>query len=209
MSVKKLILLLMLVIILLMSVACFDRSKKIADATPDLSEIKAICELATMKCYYHNVAKFKEEDAERFLFWLKDKHFWVEYSGIVEIGIDVSQVSIDVKDTIVTITMPKAKVLRYKVDSKTLNENSFFVAKGSADISAEDQIKAIAEAQNKMVMSASTDSILLANGQQQAQTLLEKYIMNLGDAVGKQYTIKWVYLDSQSGEVEEKTTAGE
>ena len=48
--------------------------------------MKAICELATMKCYYHTVAKYKEENAEQFLWMSKDKKFWVEYSGIVPPG---------------------------------------------------------------------------------------------------------------------------
>ena len=42
---------------------------------PETAQMKAICELAVMDCYYHNVAKFREEDAEGFLWWQKDKHF--------------------------------------------------------------------------------------------------------------------------------------
>lgn len=66
-----------------------------------MTEMRAICELSTMDCYYHNVAKYFEKDAQRG-FWgigKKDKHFWVEYSGVVRMGIDASLVNIEVEDT--------------------------------------------------------------------------------------------------------------
>jgi len=40
--------------------------------------MKTIANLAVMDVYYHNVAKFKEEDVKGVLLWKKDKHFWVE-----------------------------------------------------------------------------------------------------------------------------------
>ena len=114
---------------------------------PKISQMKAICELAVMDCYYHNVAKFREENAEGVLFWQKDKHFWIEYSGVVSLGIDVSQVTVEVDDTLVTITIPEAEVLRCQVDSDKLSEDSYIVAKNSAKISAEDEVAAFAQAQ--------------------------------------------------------------
>ncbi len=50
------------------------------------------------------------------MFWYKDKKFWIEYGGIVKLGIDVSLVKIDIQDINVTITLPQAKVLSCKVD---------------------------------------------------------------------------------------------
>lgn len=32
---------------------------------PDVTEMRAICELSVMDCYYHNVAKYFEEDAQK------------------------------------------------------------------------------------------------------------------------------------------------
>ena len=70
----------------------------------DVSEYSAvsdICELATLRSYYHNVAVYEEKPSgavkvvSDILTWpfnnlLKTgyKQFWLEYSGIVEIGID-------------------------------------------------------------------------------------------------------------------------
>ena len=44
---------------------------------PNLGQMRNICELATMECYYHNVAKYEEENAELALL-LKDILFRLE-----------------------------------------------------------------------------------------------------------------------------------
>ena len=175
--------------------ACGGSAEQIT-MEPETSQMKAICELAVMDCYYHNVAKFKEEDAAGILFWQKDKHFWIEYSGVVSLGIDASQVALEVDDTLVTITSPEAKVLRCQVDSNELSEDSYIVAKDSARISAEDEVAAFAQAQADLEETAASDTALLSSAQQRAQDLLEEYVQNIGEAVGKDYTIQWVYLDS-------------
>ena len=154
--------------------------------------MKAICELAVMKCYYHNVAKYTEEDAEGFFVWKKDKKFWIEYSGVVTLGVDVSQVSIEIEDNEVTITLPEAKVFGCEVDSDSLTEDSFIVAKGSASIDAADEVEALKIAQTRLAEMAPNDRTLLANARQQVQNLLEDYISNIGNAVGKEYSIKWI-----------------
>ena len=162
---------------------------------PQAAQMKSICELATVQCYYHNVAKYMDDDAVGMLWWKKDRKFWVEYSGVVTIGIDTSLVKIEVDGENVTITIPPAKVLGYKVDEKTLTKDSFIVANDSAKVDAEHQTEAFKEAQAKMQEEASNDTVLLANAQQRAQKLLENYVNSIGDCVGKTYNIKWVYLD--------------
>lgn len=186
--------------------ACGGSAQK-TTMKPETSQMKAICELAVMDCYYHNVAKFKEEDAAGVLFWKKDKHFWIEYSGVVSLGIDASQVALEVDDTLVTITIPEAKVLRCQVDSNELSEDSYIVAKDSARISAEDEVAAFAQAQADLEETAASDTALLSSAQQRAQDLLEEYVRNIGEAVGKDYTIQWVYLDSADSAPQSETNS--
>ena len=64
--------------------------------TADFSGVTSVCELATLKCYYHNVAKAETEASGIFAKWLKTgyKKIWTEYSGIIEYGIDISQVTV-------------------------------------------------------------------------------------------------------------------
>lgn len=158
---------------------------------PDVSQMQAICELSVMDCYYHNVAKFYDEDAEKFLFWSKDKEFWIEYSGIVRLGIDVSQVNIQVEGDTVTVSLPEAKVLGCEVDSKSLSKDSYIVADGSAKITADDQTEAFAAAQEDMEKTAAADITLLTMARDRARQLLEDYIRNVSEAADHPYTIVW------------------
>ncbi len=174
---------------------CCACGKEDVQIQPQEAQMRSICELATLECYYHNVAKYKEEDAEGILLWKKDKHFWMEYEGVVTLGIDASLVTIDVNGTDVNITMPKARILDCKVNEESLTPDSIIVAKKSADVKAEDQMLAFAEAQGKMQETAAADTTLLANAQQRAQKLLEDYVNNIGKVTGQQYNIKWIYVD--------------
>lgn len=194
---KKIISLFLSVLVALTCVSCKPSVEQTPlNMEPQVSQMKAICELAVMECYYHNVAKYTEENAEGALWWKKDKHFWVEYSGIVKVGVDMSLVSIDVADTKVTISLPSAKLLTCTVDSASLSEDSFIVDKDSAKIEAADQIKAFADAQTDLENTAATDTTLLASAQQRVQSLLEEYINNIGNVTGKKYSIQWIYLDA-------------
>ena len=205
---KKIVVLFLSMVIAFSAVGCGESEpeQKEPVVEPQVSQMKSICELAVMECYYHNVAKFMEKDAERFLWWTKDKHFWIEYSGIVTLGIDVSLVNIDVSDSEITITLPEAQVQSCKVDSASLNENSYIVDKNSADITAEDEIYAFAEAQRKLEETASNDKALLSEARQRAQSLLEDYVTNISNTVDKDYYIKWIYVDS-SGKTTETATS--
>ena len=127
----------------------------------------------------------------------------VEYSGVVKLGVDVSAVDLEINGTEVTITLPPATVLECKVDSDSLNEDSFIVDKDSAKIEAEDETRAFADAQSDMENKAKNDDVLLTEAQQRAKALLEDYVNNIGEAIGVEYNIQWVYLDNQKG------TAGE
>lgn len=201
----------LILIILFACSACATEQEKPLELEPKVTQMRAICELAVMDCYYHDVAKVFEEDATGFLFWTKDKHFWVEYSGIVRLGVDISQVSVTVSGTKVTITLPPAKVLDCKVDSSSLNEESFIMAENSAEARAEDTVKALELAQIKMEETASNDKTLLASAQQRAQLLLEEYVNNIGETVGKTYTISWIYINENGSKtvVEPETNISE
>ena len=216
---KKLMCILISAVLTLSLAACSNTEPAPVDMEPKTSQMKAICELAVMDCYYHNVAKYELKDAEGFLWWTKDKNFWIEYSGVVTLGVDVSRVTVEVDGTKVTISIPAAEVLSCTVDSSSLTEDSYIVAKDSAAIEAEDEIEAFSVAQADLEATASQDTALLASAQQQAQQLLEDYITNIGKATGKSYSIEWIYLDennvpvgseqTDSGTVEESSAPAE
>lgn len=192
---KKIISILLVFMLAFSCMACAKTTEPKQEIVPQASQMKAICELATMKCYYHNVAKYTQEDAAGILWWKKDRRFWIEYDGIVTMGIDASLVDIEVDNDTVTITIPPAKVLGFEVDETTLNEDSYIVDTKSAKVKAEHQTEAFKQAQDHMKEEAEKDTLLLANAQQRAQKLLEDYVNNIGNCVEKTYNIKWIYLD--------------
>ena len=194
-NVKKAIALLLILVLSILCISCEKAEGSQKDIQLNDSQMRAISELAAMECYYHNVAKFEEEDAAGILLWKKDKHFWIEYSGIVKIGIDASLLELAVEGDTVHISIPNAKVLSTKVDQASLTKDSFIVDVDSASISAEDETEAFKEAQKEMTEAASNDLVLLENAQQRVRKLLEEYVMNIGEAAGKEYSIEWTYIE--------------
>lgn len=193
---KKYIIVFIAVIVMGLCVSCGQSEEMQTEKMePQSSQMKAICELATMECYYHNVAKYTKKDASGILLWKKDKHFWVTYDGVVNLGIDTSKLQVEVNGEEVTITIPEAKVLSTRVDEESLTKDSFYIDKDSADIEGEDQTAAFKEAQDYMEEKASKDTALLASAQQRAEKLLEDYVKNIGEAVGVEYKITWKYLE--------------
>lgn len=186
---KKFISVLLVIIALLPISACGTEKTEVK---PELSQMRAICELATLECYYHNVAKFNEPGKN---WWDKDKHFWIEYDGIVRIGIDASLITISIdENNTVTITIPDAKVLDCTVNSKSLSDDSYIVDVKSAKITAEDETNAMAQAESKMLETAKADNALLISAKERAKELLENYVNNIGVCVEKQYNIVWTEI---------------
>ena len=161
-----------------------------------LTQMKSICELATLKCYYHNVAKItKEKDV---LWWDTTAELWIEYSGIVKLGVDITNLDMQVDQNQVTITMPKAKVLSCQVDQTSLDKDSYYTNReglGAEKINADDQTEAIKTAQENMLENVESDDSLLQQAEQRAQELLEQYVKNVGNAMGKTYEVSFVIAE--------------
>ncbi len=203
---KKLLALILTLATLICCTACNntgDTSTSVPSyaVVPQMSQVKAICELGVIECYYHNVAKFTQENAETFLWWSKDKHFWIEYSGVVKFGVDMSLLNMKVEGTNVTITLPPAKILNCKVDSQSLNHDSFIIDKNSAAITADDEIQAFASAQDNLLKTASEDKMLMIKAQERVQLLIQDYINNLGTSIGTEYSILWIYIDEEGNHI--------
>ena len=160
----------------------------------DFSGINSVCELATLKCYYHNVAKAETEASGLFKkLGIGYKKIWTEYSGIVELGIDVNKVSISKPDDkgVVKVTIPDAEILNVDLDEDSMSEpltDTGFMTK----ITKEEETAALAEAQNNMEETAQENTTLLAQAKERAKNLIEGYVKNVGEQIGEEYTVEWV-----------------
>lgn len=182
----------LLVISMLCLTGCADKKEEKKEA--DFSAIQSVCELATLKCYYHNVAK-SETEASGLFKWLGTgyKKIWTEYSGIVELGVDVSKVSVSKpsKDGVVKVTIPDAEILSVDLDEDSMGEpltDTGFMTK----ITKEEETETLAEAQNHMEETAKENGNLLNQAKERAKSLIEGYVKNVGEQIGKEYTVEWV-----------------
>lgn len=158
--------------------------------------IQRICELATLDCYYHNVTEWsKPSDWKGY----GAKKLWMEYDGLIRVGIKADQVKISEADNegVVTIEIPQAVILNKDLDEDSLYEIDStspmwgFVPLYSS-ITTEERREALAMAQEDMVSSASRNGMILNEAQERAKKIIEKNIVTLGEAAGKNYTVQFV-----------------
>lgn len=169
--------------------------KEIQEETniPQISRIKSICELVTVECRYHNVAKSTKEAGMGVLHWgEKERIFWIEYTGIAEIGFQTKDIKMKQEGTLVTIILPKPYV-SCKVDSASWTKDSYVISGDQwiqkNPITANDQTQAVREAQIAMEDTIRNNSTLLNAAEIQAKELIENYINQIGEATGITYTI--------------------
>ena len=170
-------------------------SKTKIEADTIKESIKTIAELATLSYSYTDVGLFSDKKTVT-LFGNEigiigtDKSFIISYDGEVKMGLDVSQISVEVKDKRIIITMPPIKILSHVVNEKSvklLDEKSGLFN----SISVKDYTNFIAEQKQKM------DEKVHENGLfSQAQTNAEAQIKALLLAIpgiSEEYKVEFVY----------------
>lgn len=173
------------------------------ETIPELGQIKNICELATLECYYHNVAKSVKESGTGVLhLGEKERPFWMEYTGVAQISFELDQVKMEQHGKEIIITLPRPQIT-CRVEPDSWNEDSYVISEDQwiqkNPITAEDQTQAIEEAQAYMQEKVENNSALLYNAEAQAKYLITNYIDQIGQAAGVDYHIIW----------EDKAAAGE
>ena len=95
---KKRVTLLIINMLMITGICTACSEKKQAVNEPDIAQVRNICNLATLECYYHNVAKsVKEAGSGLWHIGEKDRTFWIEYTGTARLGIDMSKVSMKIE----------------------------------------------------------------------------------------------------------------
>ena len=160
----------------------------------DFSGASKVAELATLKCYYHNVAESETEESG-ILAWLLHtgyKKMWIEYDGYVTLGIDVNQLKIEQPDAnnVVKVTLPKAEIQEVYLDKESISDPLIDTG-WLTDITVEERNTAIAAAQDDMYATAQENAMMFNQANERAKKLIEGYIQNVGSAIGVEYTVEW------------------
>ena len=181
--------------LLLLTTAC-GKAEEPALPLPQEEQVKTICQLAVLECEYHNLAKYQDgQKVERFLWMTKGKRFWVEYSATVVLGIDADQVSMERQGDVVSITLPRARVLNCKVNGDSLSKDSYIVDKDSAPVTAQDEVAAFQDAQDGLQKTVEADNNMMNLAQKRAEELLRNYVNSLAKATGTEYQVEFHYIE--------------
>ena len=178
--------------------------ENITNSFPNVSKI---CELATLKCYYHDVAEETVEPTGWFQYGYKK--FWIEYEGVVVFGIDAKKVDIQKPDSNgeVKVYVPKAQVLNIDMVTDTMKdvvmENGAFTK-----ITTEDQAQAYAQTQANMRDTAEANESLLTEARENAKKLIESYIIEVGNKAGNLYKVSWIDDDPNEVQTENDRDQG-
>ena len=190
---KNKFLMILIMFVLLSMVGC---SKEEIKSKPDEMKIRNICNLATLRVDYNNVAKTKKEGSG---FLKGELKAWVEYKGFVKLGVDMSKVKMSLADKTVTITMPNAQVLDIDIVDESYNEDSWTFSQkewwNTNKITTEDKTQAIKDAQTMMKETAAADTTLLMQAQNRAKLLIENYINQIGKLNKTDYSIIWLDVE--------------
>lgn len=200
---KKIYIIISLLIVLCLVVFWFISDKdNIESLEKNLSKIELSGDLVTLETYYHNVAEVEKDAGTGIAHWFeKDRKLWIEYTGIVKVGIDLSNVKINTKGDIITVFIPKAKIIgKPNVLAEEFNKKSFLDSKDGIlnknELTTQDATKAMAFAQSTMQDSVRNDSQLLKTAQKRARNLIEEYINQFSGISDTLYTIKWEYEEN-------------
>ena len=165
------------------------------DFVPELSRIKSICELSTMKCIYHNVA-YGTQYAGTGLSHMgeKSRSFMHEYDCEVEISYSVDRIKMEQDGTEIRITLPEPNITSRKIP-ESISPDSYIEEPDSNfndnPIKAETISKAISLADVNMEEEIRENTNLIASAEYQAKALIENYIRQIGLLTNVEYRIIW------------------
>lgn len=96
-----------------------NESKVISDTIARLKE--NVQELSTIKYYYTDVGSFENYNRVwNVTIPLTYKRFIVSYDGVITVGIKLKKMSVEVKDKVIEVHLPKAELLSHELDENSM-----------------------------------------------------------------------------------------
>lgn len=193
------------------------------ETVPEVGSIRNICKAAVLKCEYHNVAKSVKHKGKG---WKhtgeKDRKFWIEYRGTVEISFDAKKVQMKTEGTHITVTLPEPE-LECEVIPESWTEDSYVIEPDNQikigklkvkyaqnPITYEDQKAAVASAQEDMERQVRENSSLIDTAENQLKELVRNYIDQVGKMTDQSYQVTFQDADTASdGNAAAETTAAQ
>ena len=193
---KKIIIVMTLIITALCLTGCGKGNIK--DLSENIKKMELTGNLVTYKAYYHNVVEYEKEKGSGIThLFEKDRKMFIEYTGTIKLGINLTDVKIDVNDDEINVFVPMAKVIgEPNVDKNNFKEENFIESKEGINknkITADDSAEVFNKAQKSIKENASKDKELLSLAQKRARVILEESIKEFSQIDDSKYTINWEY----------------
>ena len=133
-------------------------------------KLEAVSELTTAKLTYTGLVRYTEGNIP----FLTKKEFNMLYRAGVRAGIDLSQANIDVTDSEVKLTLPKAEIQEISVDADSIQfyDESFALFNGEK---REDTVEALKVAEEDVRENGNMED-LMAEAQEQTEILLTGFL---------------------------------
>lgn len=187
MKIKKIaVICMILCLCAVLTTGCSDKNES-KDKEPDFSQIQNVCELSSIECWFHNVCEYEEKKS-----FGRSKKFFIEYRGVVKYGVDANKIEIASPNAAgeVEVTLPEVSVSSVDLDTDSIeamvSEEGIF-----AKITTENQAEAIAVAQDDMEKKTTEDTTLKAEATKRAKVVIENFVLEMGNAIGEEYTVVW------------------
>lgn len=187
-----------LLLLLLFTTACKSNNIELEKS---ISKISLTGDLVTKKLYYHNVAEY---DGSKSSFFLRlfgiDKKAWIEYTGLTDLSIDLTEVKITTDGKKIHVFIPKTKINKVYVKNDNPGDIVFYNSNGDifnmGNVSSSEGVEALRVAQEKMTEDVKTNTQLLRMAQIRAKNLIEEKIKVFAEDSGVNYTIEWEYAEN-------------
>ncbi len=164
-------------------------------------EMTNIGELATVNYFYTNMGKF--EDTLKLMelnLPLTTKSFILSYDGTMKAGIDISLISIEMVENVITVTVPEIQILSHEIDMDSVvfydEKNSIFNG-----LSAEDVTDFLAN-QKVLMEEKAVASGFLERAMEQTLNVIEHSLNNIlyGNQEEIEYKIEFVLPNADNEE---------
>jgi len=170
----------------------------IKNLNENMKKMELTGNLITHNAYYHNVVEYEKKAGTGIThLFEKNRKMFIEYTGTIKLGIDLTKVKVDVKGNEINVLIPKATIIgEPNVDKDDFEAKNFIESKEGINknpITVDDASDAFDKAQKNMKENASKDNELLSLAQKRAKVILEENIKEFSKLNDNEYTINWEY----------------
>lgn len=170
---------------------------------PEESQIQYICQIATVRCYYHNVATATKQPGTGIAhFGEEATPFWFEYSATATFGIEAGNITMNIEGDQIYVHLPHATILdgNITVIPDSISEpvcrpNAWY--RNDVEITAVDVTNAMSNANEKIYDQIVNDPYIISIADTQAQSLIRNYIDQIIALSGRNYEVHFIYDESE------------